>query len=632
MLTYMRNRSKTWVKWIIFGAIIVVFVFWGGSTYWSKEANMVAKVDRHIITAQQYSKAYEDTLRALQENLGTAPTPDMIKSLGLKEKVLDQMVDDYILSLEARKAGVTISDEELQSIIQSFPPFQQDGKFSEGNYRRVLEYQRLTPAEFEDMQRKELLKQKFFGILTENMIVTPEEVMAYYKYQNDVFDLNFLAVDARQFMKDVTVNDRDAGIFFDKNKEKYKVPPRITLSCLLFPSSAYLDKAVITQEEAREYYDSHKKEFAAGGKVSGRHILLALPKDADPALVERKMAEARKIYEEAKGGADFAALAKERSEDAGTKDSGGDLGAVVPESLPAPVKEAFDKMKPGEVAGPVRTSFGIHVLKLEGREEAKQSTFEEVAATVMQSMKARRALILAGDDADASFRELYELGTQNIASYAQKKGLQVKDVGPFFQGADIGIPNAEEFTKAAFLLPKGEMGRPVDTGDGFLIYLVKDKMNSRIPELSEVKDRVLKDLAMSKALEKAKAYAASLEKDPARLGSMPFQTTGAFKRTSPAVPRLESVPGVKDDLNRLRSPRTYAAGEKLFVVWIGKMQPADVRTADPAQVKDLSDELLNRKKETAITQYQKDARKNHSVTINTDKVSPRDLSHLPDNN
>lgn len=632
MLTYMRNRSRTWVKWIIFGAIIIVFVFWGGSTYWSKEANMVAKVDRHIITAQQYSKAYEDTLKALQENLGTAPTPDMIKSLGLREKVIDQMVDDYILSLEARKAGITISDEELQAIIQSFPPFQQDGKFSEGNYRRVLEYQRLTPAEFEDLQRKELLKQKFYGVLTENMIVSPEEAAAFYQYQNDVFDLNFLAVDARQFVADVTVNDREAGLFFDKNKEKYKVAPGITLSCILFPASAYMDKAAISQEEAREYYDSHKKEFAVEGRVTGRHILLALPKDADPALVEQKAAAAQKIYDEAKGGADFAALAKGRSEDAGTRDSGGGLGTVAAESLPKPMKEAFDKMKPGEVGGPVRTSLGIHVLKLESREEAKQSTFEEVAAAVVQSMKARRALILAGDEADASFREIYEQGTQGFASYALKKGLQVKDIGPFHQGEDIGIPNAQEIAKAAFLLPKGEMGRPVETGDGFMIYLVKDKMNSRIPELSEVKDRVLQDLAMSKAVDKAKAYTASLEKDPARLASMPFQTTGAFKRTSPAVPRLESVPKVKDNLDKLRSPKTFAAGEKLFVVWIGKMQAADARTADPAQLRSLSDELLNRKKETAVGQYRKDIRKDYSVTINTEKVSPRDLGHLPDNN
>jgi peptidyl-prolyl cis-trans isomerase D len=633
MLTYMRNRSRTWVKWIIFGAIIIVFVFWGGSSYFGKESNMVAKVDRHIITLQQYSKAYEDTLKGLQDRLGTAPTPDMIKALGLREKVLDQMVDDYILSVEAAKAGVTISDQELQEVIQSYPPFLQDGKFSESNYRRILDYQRLTPADFEDMQRKDLLKQKFFGLITENVIVSPEEVASYYKYQNDAFDLNFIAVDAQQFMKDITVTDQEAGLYFDKNKEKYKVAPKITLSCIMFPAANYLDKATITQEEAMDYYNSHKSEFSTEAKVHGRHILIALPPEADANQVQQKMAIAKKVYDDAKAGGDFAALAKQYSEDKDTKASGGDLGSIAAQGLPKPIKDAFDKMKPGGVAGPVRTNLGIHILKLESKEDAKQTPFEEVSAKVIQSMKARRALILAGDDADTSFKDIYEQGTQNFAAYAQKKGLQMKDIGPFAQGDDIGLPNAGSITKDAFLIPKGEMtNKPVEIGDAYLIYLVKDKVPSRIPELFEVKNAVVKDVGISKALDRAKTYAEGLKKNPGQLNSMPHQTTGAFKRTSGAVPQLEMIQGVMNDLDKLKSPRTYTAGGKTYIVWLGQVQEADLKTADPAQFKQMNSELQNRKKEMAISQYKEDARKRHTVTVSKEKVSPRGLNDLPDNN
>jgi peptidyl-prolyl cis-trans isomerase D len=297
------------------------------------------------------------------------------------------------------------------------------------------------------------------------------------------------------------------------------------------------------------------------------------------------------------------------------------------------MREAFDRMKPGEVAGPVRTQFGFHILKLESKEEAKQTPFETVSAKVIQSMKARRAMILAGDEADEAFKEIYEQGTQNFAAYAQKKGLQVKDIGPAAAGDDIGLPNAS-FLKEAFLLPKGEMGnKAVETGDGYLIYLVKDKVNSRIPELAEVKARVAQDLALSKALERAKLYAQGLEKNRAQLESMPHQTTGAFKRTSGSVPKLELIPGVKDDLDKLASPRTYTAGGKMFIVWLGRVQPADLRSADPAQIKSIGEELLNRKKELVISQFKKDARSRHKVTITMDtKSRPLGPNDLPDNN
>lgn len=631
MLTYMRTRSKTWVKWIIFGTIAIVFVFWGGSSYWSKEANMVVRIDRHIITQQQYAKAYEDTLKSIQDRLGTAPTAEMIKALNLKEKVLDQMVDDYVMAVEADKAGIAITDQELQEVIQSYPPFQQDGKFSESNYRRVLDYQRLTPADFEDMQRKELLKQKFFGMLTENLIVSPEEVAAYYKYQNDVFDLNFLTVDAQQFMKDITVTDQEAGIYFDKNKEKYKVAPKITLSCIVFPAASYMDKAAITQEEAMDYYKSHKGEFSTQAKVHGRDIFIAVPQSADPSA-QQKMLIAKKVYDEAKAGGDFAALARQYSEDAATKASGGDLGMVEAATLPAPLKAAFDKMKPGEVTGPVRTEGGVHILKLESKEAATETPFEAVSGKVIENMKTKRAQILAGDDADATFKDIYEKGTQNFVAYAQKRGLQIKDIGPFAMGENIGVQNAAEISKSAFLLPKGEMGQPVQVGDGYMIYMVKDKIPSRIPELSEVKPRVAQDLALSKAFDSAKAYAAGLEKNRAQLDAMPHQTTGAFKRTAGSVPQLELIPGVKADLDKLAVPKTYPAGSRMFVVWSGKVQQADLRAADPAQLKQLGEELLGRKKETAITQYQKDARKKHKITFTKEEGPKRNLNDLPDNN
>ena len=620
MLTYMRTRSKKWVRWIIFGAIIIVFVFWGGSTYLTRETNKIAKIDRYIITQQQYAKAYEDTLRMYQNQLGNALTPDMVKQLDLKNKVLDQMIDEYVLDYEAKKLGITVSDEELQMAIRSFPPFQQDGRFSPENYRRVLAYQRLTPAQFEDMQRKEVLKQRIYALIAENVVITPAEVSSLYKYQNDIFNLSYVTIDAQTYEKDLNVSDQEAAVFYDANKERYKIPPKIILTYILFPSVNYTKDVTVTPDDVKGYYDSHKDEFIQKPKVRGRHILIRVPQGGDAAAAAQKQELAKKVYDQIKAGGDFAALAKQYSEDAATKSNGGDFGLVPTDSLPGPMAEAFDKMKPGEVGAPVKTNLGFHVLKLEAREEGKTVTLEQATPSIIENLKLDRAKIFAGDDANNSFKELYEQGKTDLASYANAKGLQVKQAGPFSEGESIGLPNAARITKDAFLLPKGEIGSVVDVDEGYIIYSVTDKISSRIPELSEVKDRVIADVKKSKSLEKAKSYAAGLQKNRAQLEAAAHLTTGDFKRTAYVIPQLGMISGVKNDLDKLDSPRVYTQSGKVYVVWIGKKQDADVKNADQGQIRKIRDELLSRKREMAVETFLQEARKNHDISVEKDKL------------
>lgn len=620
MLTYMRTRSKKWVRWIIFGAIIIVFVFWGGSTYLTRETTKIAKIDRYIITQQQYSKAYEDSLRMYQNQLGDALTPEMVKKLDLKNTVLDQMIDEYILDDEAKKLGITVSDEELQAAIRRFPPFQENGQFSPENYRRLLSSQRLTPPQFEEMQRKEILKQRIYALISENVVISPAEIASLYKYQNDIFNLSYVTIDAQSYAKDINVSDQEAAVYYDANKEKYKVPPKITLTCILFPAVSYTKDVTVTADDARGYYESHKDEFVQKPKVRGRHILISVPQGADSALTAQKQELAKKVYEQIKAGGDFAALAQQYSEDTATKSGGGDFGLVPTDSLPGPMAEAFSKMKSGEVGAPVKTSFGFHVLKLEAREEGKTVTLEEATPAIIENMKLDRAKIVAGDIANNSFKELYEQGKTDLVAYARAKGLQVKQVGPFAEGENTGIPNMAKVMKDVFTLPKGEIGSVVDIDEGYMIYTVTDKVSSRIPEFSEVKDRAIADLKRIKSLEKAKSYAARLQKNRAELEGAARLTTGDFKRTAYVIPQLGMISGVKNDLDKLDSPRTYTQNGKVYVVWIGKKQDIDAKNADPGQLKKIRDELLSRKREMAVETFLQEARKQHSITIEKDKL------------
>jgi len=618
----MRKRSKSWITKFIFGAIIIVFVFWGGSAYWSKEANKVAKIDRYIITQQQFAKAYSDALRLYQARLGDAFTPEVLAQLDLKKTVLDQMINDYIVNDEARKLGVSVSDEELQEAIRTFPAFQQNGQFSLDSYKRLLQYQRMTPAEFEEQQRKAFFQQRVYSMITENIIVSPQEVEAYYQYQNDSFNLHYLSVDAQSFSKDAVVGDEEAAAYYETNKERYKIAPRIVLTAVLFPVERYFDEAAVSVDEARDYYDSHRQEFAEEAKIHGRHILIRVPQDADQTTIDKKRAAAQKIYDQVKAGGNFAELAKKYSEDPGTSAAGGDIGTVPQSSLPASMAEAFSGMKHGEVRGPVQTALGFHVLKLEKKSEAKQRSFEEVSASIVERMRHQRAKIIARDEAGNAHMELFEQGINDLAGYAESKGLETREIGPFAEGENIGIAGSEEFVRQAFTLPQGEIGAVVETDEGCIIYMVKEKIAARIPEFQEIRSRVVEDVLAQKSLEKAKEHAGDLAKKTlAELNAMSPESTGEFRRTSYLVPKLGMIEGLQDDLGSLQEPKVYTHRNTVYVVWLKEKKEALASGAGENELKRIREELLSRKKEMAIEAFIEEARKRHDVVIDYAKIT-----------
>jgi peptidyl-prolyl cis-trans isomerase C len=138
---------------------------------------------------------------------------------------------------------------------------------------------------------------------------------------------------------------------------------------------ASLARAQITEAKLREAYDQYAKNAPAEDEVSARHILVATEQ------------EAKDIIEQLKKGADFAALAKDKTTDPSGKASGGDLGYFKKGEMVPEFANAAFALKKGEITQtPVHTQFGWHVIKLEDRRPGKPGTYEQVAPQIAQQM------------------------------------------------------------------------------------------------------------------------------------------------------------------------------------------------------------------------------------------------------
>lgn len=625
MLTYFRKHSKGWLAYTAFGAIIVVFVLWGGSSYLSREANMVAKIDRHIISTEQFSKAYTDQLKMYQDRFGDALTPEMLKKLNLKKTVLDNLIDDYIIETDAGKMGLAVRDSDLQQAIAQIPAFNKDGKFDENIYRRYLDYERMTPAEFEYKLSKDLLKQRFMAVLTENITIPRYELEATYHYMSDTYDLAYIAIDSAAYAKDVQVTQNQVQSYFDSNKERYKLPPRITLAAIEYPAAVYLDATQVTKEDALDYYQGHKTDFSEPAKYNVRQILIKAAEDADANVLSQKEQRLKKILEDANSGKDFSALAAQYSEDEQTAKKGGDMGMLPGDGFPKGVGEAVESMKVGEVKGPVKSQLGFHILKLENKEEKKAIPFENVESTVMDTLKLQRAKVTARAEAENAFMQLYEQSRPDLDSFAKTKNLTVKQAGPFSEGQETGLSMSPEAVKKAFTFEEGDLGEVVSTPVGFMFYKVIRKEPARIPEFKEVAARVEADLRSKTAVDSAKEYAKKLaSSSPDQLNAQNPITTGEFTRAAYSVPKLSMIPKIMEELDSLVSPKVYENKGTIYLVWIKSKNTADIRSMDKKQNDMLMRQLMMKKQELTLKSYleqAKDEKKGwHKVVRNEGKL------------
>jgi peptidyl-prolyl cis-trans isomerase SurA len=144
-------------------------------------------------------------------------------------------------------------------------------------------------------------------------------------------------------------------------------------------------KVNVTPEEVQRYYNAHLSEYSTPGKMQVAHIVFRLPPDASPEQVAEATAKAEEVRARLQKGADFADLAKQINQDA-TASNGGDLGWFKKGELLEPLEKSAEALKVGEVSDPVRTSVGVHLIKLEAREEASHRDLDELADQIKQQL------------------------------------------------------------------------------------------------------------------------------------------------------------------------------------------------------------------------------------------------------
>ncbi|MEJ2688504.1 MAG: SurA N-terminal domain-containing protein [Deltaproteobacteria bacterium] len=507
MLDLMRRKAQSPTLQATVVIIILVFIFWGVGNQSGNGPNSVLTVNGTQISYQQYEKAYNQMMDQYRQKFGGQIPDALLKTLNIKEQVIQQLIDRTLVLQEADNLGIHVSDQEVRNYIEKIPSFQVNGVFNVNSYRQILGASRLTVADFEGSVRSDLLAKKVISALSQFGIVPEFDLQSRFDYENAERNLEFVKFTADAFKKKVVVSDQELQKFYDEHKRDYQTEEQRKLEYLTFLEANEKDIEV-SDQEVKDYYQKNQDLYTVPEKRRARHILFKVAPDASEKDKEAKRKRAEEVLAQAKAGDDFAGLATIYSEDSSAS-KGGDLGFFSKGQMVKPFANAVFSMKPGEISDIVETQFGFHIIKLEEIKPASVKPLAEVKSSIVAKLKAEKSKSMAFTDANAAYEQIIMAGS--LDKFAKDSHMPLQETGFIEKSAPPkGVVSDPAFLKAAFSLGKGELSSLVELPQGYAIIYVADIKAPETPPLAKVREKVVKDFVEAKAREMAAVKAGEM--------------------------------------------------------------------------------------------------------------------------
>ncbi|MEG2140669.1 MAG: SurA N-terminal domain-containing protein, partial [Bilophila sp.] len=358
MLDVIRSNAQSWGVKLAFGIIIVVFVFWGVGGLSGGPTTVILEVNGEPVTMQDFQRRYEKYEQEIRSQYPDLD-PTMLKSLKLKQQVIQQLILEALITQEATRLGVMVTPVELRKTIEGLPYFHNaEGVFDAETYLRMLKAQNDTAGHFEKQVRNTLLMGKLQKDVTAGAYISEAEVRELYMYDGERRILEYVLFPLSDYLSKVNVTPEEIQSYYDANQSGFSIPPQADVEYLLIGAEALAPLQVISDAMVAGYYEKNAGQYTQPEQVHARHILILAAEKAGEEELAKAKAEIESLEKRlSQGKEDFAKLAQEFSQD-GSAAQGGDLGWFAREQMVAPFADAAFALKPGEVSKPVKTQFG----------------------------------------------------------------------------------------------------------------------------------------------------------------------------------------------------------------------------------------------------------------------------------
>jgi len=609
-----KDKSKLGYR-ILLGAVVLVL---GGSmllylvpqapTSGEVSTDTVAKVGDESVSVQDIRKQLDQIERNNQ-------VPRPLEGL-YAQQILQQLVFQKEIEYEAKRLGITVSDQERADRIRQYLPTAFNGGSFVGIDQYTAQVQQrfqLTVPVFEELIRQSLLEEKFRKLVTDGISVGPAELQDEFRFKNEKVKLDYAVIKPEELEAKITPSDAEIKAAYEKNKSKYQVPERRSVRYALLDVNQLRQGLQISDDMLKEQYQANIQQYQVPNQVHVQHILFRTVGKTD-AEVEEVSKKAEDVLKQAKEGAKFDELAKKYSEDPGSKDKGGDLSWIHQgQTVPEFEKTAFS-LAPGQISDLVKTQYGFHIIKVLEKQTAHTKPFEEVKDSIRAPLLLTQADKQASDTADQLSAAIRRSNKVSLDDLAKQYHLTLGETRPV-SAADplLELGNSQDIKDAIFRLRPAELSLPIRTDRGYVILSLKAVQPAHQGTLEEVRDRVISDLKREQSITLAKSKADDLVRRVKGGGKFDAaaKALGLEPKTSDSFARDGSIPGAASgkqlgaafNLKQGDVGAPLNLGQNWLVYRIAEKVEANPANFE-AQKKQLTEEVLQSKRDLAYKAFQ----------------------------
>jgi len=476
MFEFVRTHQRL-MQFILLLFIVPSFALVGISSYvGSGDVDTLAKVAGENISQQEFDNALREQMNQMRERLGAQFDEALFNTQEAKESVLNNLITQRVLKVEAGRENLSIPDSVLQQTILAFPGLTlPDGAFDYQGYKTALANQGMTPTMYESKLRQDLVAQQLTSAIQGSAFAPATVVAQISEIMGQQRHIQSLDFNAAVFVSQVKITDAMLKDYYDKHGSQFVIPESAKIEYVVLDGGAIAAQMTVSDDDIKSYYDQNIKNFSTDEQRRASHILIKVDKDAsaaEKAAAKEKAEEVLALVR--KDPANFAQLAKLYSQDEGSAPNGGDLEFFGKGMMVKPFEEAAFKLKKGEISDLVKSDFGYHIIDLTDIKPATVKPLDQVKNQISDEIKKQKA--------SKQFSEMAETFTNTV--YEQSGSLK-----PVADKLKLKIETADKLTRNPDPASQANKANPILSDPKFLKALftddvIKNKHNTESLEVA----------------------------------------------------------------------------------------------------------------------------------------------------
>lgn len=385
MLQSMRNNFKGTIAFIIVGFLAFIMaaslVTLTGNEGGYSQTTDVATVNDQVITDRDLQVAIAQERQRLQSQLGNNIPASFLSEERLRSPVLSNLVQRSVLVDKALKESMTVSDENIGSMILQSDEFKIDGVFNSQAFIQTIARVGYTPVTYREILLENAVAGQLRSAVSSTAFLTEPMIKKSVALSRQSRDFDWLTLPLADLPDSMTASEDEITSFYEENKSEYLTEEQVSIEYVTLGVSDFLDAVEVSEEDIEQQYQQEVSQITASFEREAAHIMIEL--DSDNA--EQRIQE---VSDKLSAGESFESLVGEYSDDTFSKDSGGNLGTSSGDVFPEAFESALASLEVGDVSEAIDVDGNTHFIKLVSVVEAPIPTYEESKDRINDEIKA----------------------------------------------------------------------------------------------------------------------------------------------------------------------------------------------------------------------------------------------------